>query len=415
MNFLFIHQNFPGQYQHIVRHLADQPGNRVIFVTQANDNDMVGVTRIVYSTPRSAAGAPHFFVREFDDAVRNGFAVLEACRVLAAQGFRPDIVIGHNGWGEVLFVKDIWPGVPVLGYFEFFYRSEGTDVGFDPEYPSHWSDPSRLRVKNAVNLLGLDAVDWGQTPTEWQRNQYPAERRDRLSVLHEGIDTDRAKPDPNAWIAIARLGLQLTSQDEVITYVSRNLEPYRGFHVFMRAIPEILKRRPKARIILVGGDDVSYGRPTPDGRSYRAVLLRELAGQIDLDRVHFLGRISHRLFVNVLQISSVHVYLTFPFVLSWSFLEAMSAGCLVLGSNTPSVTEVLRDGENGLLVDFFDRKGIADRIDAVLDHPDRMQALRDNARQTILEKYDLRSVALPNYLALIDRLVTGDLKSRASD
>jgi glycosyltransferase involved in cell wall biosynthesis len=411
LNFLFIHQNFPGQYQHVARHLANQPGNQVVFVTQGNDNEMVGISKVIYSTPRSAVGAPHLFVREFDDAVRNGFAVLEACRVLDAQGFRPDIIIGHNGWGEILFVKDIWPDVPLLGYFEFFYKATGTDVGFDPEYPSHWTDPARLRVKNSVNLLGLDVVDWGQTPTRWQWEQYPADRRDRISVVHEGIDTDRARPDPDAWLGIARLGLQLTRQDEVITYVSRNLEPYRGFHIFMRTIPEILRRRPNARIILVGGDDVSYGRPAPDGMRYRALMLRELEGQIDLDRVHFLGRVSHKMFVNVLQISSVHVYLTYPFVLSWSFLEAMSAGCLVVGSSTPSVTEVLRDGENGLVVDFFDRQGLADRIDAVLDHPDRMQALRDNARQTIIDQYDLRTVILPNYLELIDRVMNRELKA----
>jgi glycosyltransferase involved in cell wall biosynthesis len=413
LNFLFIHQNFPGQYQHVARHLANQPGNRVVFVSQDNDNEMSGIAKVVYSTPRSAVGAPHIFVREFDDAIRNGFAVLETCRVLDAQGFHPDIVIGHNGWGEILFIKDLWPDVPVLGYFEFFYKASGSDVGFDSEYPSHWTDAARLRVKNSVNLLGLDVVDWGQTPTRWQWEQYPVDRRDRISVIHEGIDTEKAKPDPDAWLGIARLGLQLTRQDEIITYVSRNLEPYRGFHIFMRTIPEILRRRPNARIILVGGDDVSYGRPAPDGMRYRQLLLQELEGKIDLDRVHFLGRVSHKMFVNVLQISSVHVYLTYPFVLSWSFLEAMSAGCLVLGSSTPSVKEVLRDGENGLLVDFFDQKGIADRIDEVLDHPDRMQSLRDNARQMIIDQYDLRNAILPSYLNLIDRVLSGELKNRA--
>ncbi len=407
MRFLFIHQNFPGQYQHVVRHLADQPENQVVFITQGNDNEMVGVSKVVYSTPRSAVGSPHIFVREFDDSVRNGFAVLEACRVLAAQGFRPDIVIGHNGWGEILFVKDVWPDVPLLGYFEFFYKAAGTDVGFDPEFPSNWIDGPRLRVKNAINLLGLDVVDWGQTPTEWQWTQYPADRRNHISVMHEGVDTDKARPDPNAWVAIDRLGLKLTRRDEVITYVARNLEPYRGFHIVMRTIPEILRRRPNARILLVGGDEVSYGRPPPDGTKYRSLLLRELEGKIDLDRVHFLGRVPHRLFVNILQISSVHLYLTYPFVLSWSFLEAMATGCLVLGSSTPSVTEVLKDGQNGLLVDFFDQKGIADRIDAVLDHPDRMQTLRDNARQTIIERYDLRTVTLPSYLKLIDTVIAG--------
>ncbi len=410
MKFLFIHQNFPGQYQHVVRHLADQPDNRVAFITQGNENEMLGVTKVVYSTPRSAVGSPHIFVQDFDDAVRNGFAVLEACRLLDAQGFRPDVVIGHNGWGEILFVKDLWPDIPLLGYFEFFYKAAGTDVGFDPEFPPHWTDAPRLRIKNAVNLLGLDTADWGQTPTEWQWSQYPADKRGHISILHEGVDTGKAKPNPDAWLTIPRLGLRLTRQDEVVTYVARNLEPYRGFHIAMRALPEILRRRPNAHILFVGGDDISYGRPAPGGLKYRKMLTDELAGRIDTDRVHFLGRVPHNVFVNVLQISSVHLYLTYPFVLSWSFLEAMSAGCLVVGSSTPSVMEVLRDGENGLLVDFFDRQGIADRIDAVFEHPDRMQTLRDNARRTIVERYDLKTVILPNYLKLIDRVASGELE-----
>jgi glycosyltransferase involved in cell wall biosynthesis len=349
----------------------------------------------------------HPFVREFDDAVRNGFAVAETCRILETQGFKPDIVIGHNGWGEILFVKDVWPDVPVLGYFEFFYQARGLDVGFDPEYPANWADAPRLRIKNSVNLVGLDAVDWGQTPTVWQWKLYPVDRRDRISIIHEGVDTDAVKPDADAWVLLTRQGIRLTQEDEVVTYISRNLEPYRGFHIFMRAVPEILRRRPKARILVIGGDEVSYGVPAPAGTTYRELASREISDQADFERIHFLGKIPHTLFVNVLQISSAHVYLTYPFVLSWSMLEAMAAGCLVISSSTPSVTEVLRDGENGMLVDFFDHIGIADRVDAVLDHPDRMQSIRDRARQTIIENYDLRTVTLPRYLSLIDRLLVG--------
>ncbi len=407
MNFLFIHQNFPGQYQHVVRYLADQPGNRVVFITQNNDNHMVGVAKVVYDPPPVGPDGRHPFVREFDDAVRNGFAVAETCRILETQGFKPDIVIGHNGWGEILFVKDVWPDVPVLGYFEFFYQARGLDVGFDPEYPANWADAPRLRIKNSVNLVGLDAVDWGQTPTVWQWKLYPVDRRDRISIIHEGVDTDAVKPDADAWVLLTRQGIRLTQEDEVVTYISRNLEPYRGFHIFMRAVPEILRRRPKARILVIGGDEVSYGVPAPAGTTYRELASREISDQADFERIHFLGKIPHTLFVNVLQISSAHVYLTYPFVLSWSMLEAMAAGCLVISSSTPSVTEVLRDGENGMLVDFFDHIGIADRVDAVLDHPDRMQSIRDRARQTIIENYDLRTVTLPRYLSLIDRLLVG--------
>ncbi len=407
MKFLFIHQNFPGQYQHVVRHLADQPDNQVVFITQATPNVMKGVGLAIYSTPEVTVEGIHPFIRDLDKGLRNGIGVADTCRVLEGQGFRPDIVIGHNGWGEILFVKDVWPDVPLLGYFEFFYRLDGSDVGFDPEYPSMWPDGPRLRTMNAGNLLGLEAADWGQTPTRWQWSQYPADRRNRISIVHEGVDTSVAKPDAEAWIQFGTPPIRLTRRDEVITYVSRNLEPYRGFHVFMRALPEILRRRPRAHVVVIGGDEVSYGRPPPAGTTYREMLLREVGDRIDLGRVHFVGKIPHSIFINVLQVSSVHIYLTYPFVLSWSFMEAMAAGCLVVASSTPPVTEVMNHGENGLLVDFHDQIGLADRIEAVLDHPDRMQDIRDRARRTIIEGYDLRTIALPRYLRLIENVRTG--------
>jgi len=201
-------------------------------------------------------------------------------------------------------------------------------------------------------------------------------------------------------------GRVISKDVELITYVSRNLEPYRGFHTVMRALPEILRRRPKAQVLMLGGDDVSYGRRLPAGETYRQKMLAEVP--VDPARVHFLGRISYDGFVGVLRASAVHIYLTYPFVLSWSMLEAMSCGCLVIGSATPPVQEVIRDRENGLLVDFFSTQQIADRVEEVLDHPNRMQALRDAARQTIVERYDLRRVCLPQLADLLNRLVAGE-------
>jgi len=410
LNYLFIHQNFPGQYQHVVRHLADRPQNRVFFITQPNTNEMRGVTKLVYPVDEAAAGALHPFLPEFDQAVRNGLGVAELCRGLEAKGIRPDVIVGHAGWGETLFLKDVWPDVPLLGYCEFYYHLAGSDVGFDPEYPAHWIDGPRLRTKNAINHLALEAIDWGQTPTLWQQAQYPAPLRRAISVIHEGVDTDVAKPDPDAWIQLQRTGVKLSAGDEVITFVSRNLEPYRGFHIFMRALPALLKRRPNAQVLIVGADGVSYGRAAPTGTTYREMLLAEVGGEIDFDRVHFLGQISHGLFINILQLSAVHVYLTYPFVLSWSFMEAMAVGCLVVGSATTPVMEVLQDGQNGLLVDFFDGPGLVERIDEALSDPERMQALRANARQTILDQYDLKTVTLPAYLSLIDDVAAGRLR-----
>ena len=404
MNLLFIHQNFPGQFVHAARHLA-QAGHEVCFITQPRSGRIDGVRKLEYRPP-SAAGNAHPHVHELENGIANGLAVASLCEWLGRDGFVPDVVIGHNGWGEILYVKDVWPQTRLLGYFEFFYRSVGSDVDFDPEFPPEADAPVRLRTRNAINLLGLDAVDWGQSPTEWQRSQYPQPYRDRITVVHEGVDTSLVKPDPTArlWLSSGRC---LSRSDEIVTYSARDLEPYRGFHVLMRALPEVLEQRPQAQVLIVGGDGVSYGRRPEQAASYPAQLLAELDGRLDLRRVHFLGRLPYQQYLTVLQISTVHVYLTYPFVLSWSLLEAMSAECLVIGSRTPPVEEVVRDGENGALVDFFDVDGLADRITAALaQKTDGVNnRIRAAARETVITRYDANAVCLPAYMDLLRSLL----------
>lgn len=409
MIYLFIHQNFPGQYKNLVRHYADRPGNTVYFITQPNDNVMGGVNKLVYRLERPAQVNCHPLAVDLDEAIRTGAGVADLCRTLKRENIHPDVIVGHSGWGETMFVKDVFPDVPLLAYFEFFYHPKGVDVGFDPEFSSIFSDPARLRTRNAVNLMAFDAADWGHTPTRWQQSLYPPEMRQRITMIHEGVDTTSVRPNAEAWIKLARRDQILTRDDELITYVARNLEPYRGFHVFMRALPTIQRRRPRSHTIIVGGDGVSYGYPPLPGTTYREMMLREVGAELDLDRIHFLGQVPYDIYLSILQISSVHVYLTYPFVLSWSFIEAMSAGCVILGSATPPVTEVLEDGVNGLAVDFFSTEAIADRIDEVLDHPDRMQVLRDRARATAVKRYDLKTRQLPRWERLIEDVIDGRL------
>jgi glycosyltransferase involved in cell wall biosynthesis len=411
---LFIHQNFPAQYRHIVRHLADKPDVSVYFISQKNDNAMRGVETITYALPPIPPLNCHRFTIDFDLAVRHGMAVVEACKYLISRGIKPDVICGHSGWGELIFVKDVFPDVPILSYFEFYYHMQDVDVGFDPEFPPAPDDSFRLRARNAVGLLTFDAIDWGNTPTRWQRQVHPPEMRSRISVLHEGVDTDLVRPDPEAWLGLARGGERLTPRDEVVTYVARNLEPYRGFHIFMRAAREILRRRPRTHILIVGGDGVSYGAAAPGGAAWRQVMLDEL-GLAGEARLHFLGQISHEAFVKLLQVSSAHVYLTYPFVLSWSFVEAMAAGCAVIGSDTPPVMEVLKDGENGLAVDFFSHEAIADHVDAILDDPDRRADLRLAARETAVRDFDLNTRLLPRWMTLIDDLIAGRRPALTAD
>jgi len=415
MKFLFIHQNFPGQYVHLVRHLAAQGGHQIYFITQPNSVEMMGVRKVTYPKDERSRINCHAYSVEFDRAVYAASMVAELCRELRSGGFSPDVVIGHSGWGETMFVKDVFPDAPLLANFEFYYHYRGIDVGFDPEFASIFQDPSRLRTRNTTNLLAFEAADWGHSATQWQRSLYPPAMRARISAIHEGVDTDIVRPNPQATFRLPGSTRALTRRDEVITYVARNLEPYRGFHIFMRSLPEILRRRRRAQVVIAGGDGVSYGMPPPPKSSFREMMLLELGEKLDLSRVHFVGRLDYHEYLNLLQVSSVHVYLTYPFVLSWSFIEAMASGCLIVGSRTPPVLEVLQEGVNGLSVDFFAHGALTELIDAALARPTAMQHLRNAARATAVSQYDLKKVLLPRWERLIAGLILGQQPAQLED
>lgn len=414
MKVLFVHQNFPGQYLHLARRLAADPANEIVAITQRKDVRLPGVRTVVYAPARPVASQTHRYAVDLEAGILNAQQVVRAAMQLRELGFVPDVMMGHNGWGEIWFLKDVFPNSPLIGYFEFFYRLRGSDVGFDPAVASKFDDGPRLRIKNAGNLLGLDAVDVAQTPTRWQREQFPSPYQSLLEEIHDGIDTGIACPNAHAVIQLAKAGIELKAGDEVVTYVARNLERYRGFPSFMRSLPRILSERPKARVLIVGGNDASYGaRPAKD-TTLREQMLQELGSRIDPQRVHFLGKVPHSSFVKILQVSMAHVYLTYPFVLSWSMLEALSAGCLVVGSKTAPVEEVIRDGDNGVLADFFSPDDIADRVIAALKFPEEHQAIRERARLHVLAHYDLNSVCLPAQMLMLDRVRQQSIGSRQS-
>lgn len=407
MNYLFVHQNMPGQYKHICQRLAADKDNTVVFITKREGMELPGVKKVLYKPHREPAESTHRYIRDAERGILHGQEVARKAVALKAQGFTPDIIIGHPGWGETLYLKDVFPDTPLLNFFEFYYHAVGADVGFDPQAQITLDTHCRIRTKNIVQFLGLESADAGMSPTYWQFEQYPPEFRHKISVIHDGIDTQVCAPDPDATIEIKNTdgaATTLKQGDEVVTFVVRNLEPYRGFPQFMRAAETILKRRPKAHIIIIGGDDVSYGRALPEGQTYRKQMLAEV--DLDMSRVFFLGRVPYAIYLKVIKVSGVHVYLTFPFVLSWSMLEAMSAGCALVASATAPVTEVVEDGVNGLLFDFFDHGAIAERVDEVLDHKDRMATLRKKARQTIVQTYELEK-CLAEQFKLIDNLIGG--------
>jgi glycosyltransferase involved in cell wall biosynthesis len=342
----------------------------------------------------------------WEEATGNGFgAALAAKELETKEGFKPDIVIGHVGWGELTFIKQIWPDVPVIGLFEFYYNLGGGLVGFDPDEPISDHTPFLMQARNAVPLANIETVDMGHCPTFWQRDQFPSSFHDRMYVCHDGIRTDKLRPNPKVTLGLGRLGRELTRDDEVITYVARNLEKARGFHVFMRALPGILKERPNARVLIVGGNDTSYGGKSKHRGGLRAEMEAEVGADVDWNRVHFLGQVPYPDYQKTIQISRCHIYLTMPFVLSWSLLESMSMGAVIVASDVAPVREAITDGETGLLVDFFDHNAIASRVVDVLARPEEFAHLRQAARDHVIEKYDFLTRCLPQHIAQINALV----------
>lgn len=403
-NILFIHQNYPGQYRRLSQHLLTQPDFRIAAIGQKHAPSLPGVMTANYQYDKPQGKSDNPFVRELDNAMFNGKGALESLALLRKNGFEPDIVFAHPAWGESMFIKDALPKVPLIHFCEFFYRYEGADCCFDPEFPLGATDVEtrmRVRQRNALHLLNIDGCDLGIAPTRWQKSVFPPEYLSKIRVLHEGIDVEALTPPEKPEFRLPD-GRVLTKDDEVVTYVARNLEPYRGFHIFMRAVQEIQRRRPNCHVLIAGGDDVSYGRRLPAPETWRERLLKEVS--IDPARTHFLGVLPYASYKALLHVSSAHIYLTYPFVLSWSMLESMAAGCLLIGSDTAPVREVISDGKNGLLVDFFSHQAVADRVDEVLAHPDRMAGIRRAAREHVAHRYHLQD-SLAAYRALIHEFV----------
>lgn len=404
MNFLFLHQNFPGQFRHVAKKLAEDPNNKVFAIGEIDNirnkpSLHPNIKIFGYETNSRSSKETHHYIRDFEKHIRRGQSAFRLTMELKNKGFYPDVVVVHPGWGESLFIKDIFPDARHINYFEYYYQGVGGDVGFDPEFPCTLDDQLKARIKNSTQLISLVSSDQGLSPTQWQKERYPTEFHSKIRVIHEGIDTNYVKPDPGAWIKIGEKKYEVG--DEIVTYVARNLEPYRGFHCFMRAIPTLQSLRPNAQIVIVGGDDVSYGRRPVNFSTYRQQYSEELNQKIDWSKVHFLGKLPYTDYLTILQISAAHIYLTYPFVLSWSMLEAMSAGCILISSATAPVKEVINDGENGFLIDFFDSHHLAEKIADILNAPEKYSKIRELARKTIIDKYDLFSHCLPKMIDFI--------------
>ncbi len=402
MRYLFVHQNFPGQFLHLIRRLREEGGHELVFISEPNNTQLAGVRRVVYGMPDYVVDAVHPHARDWDRAVRRAEQVAIVARNLKALGFKPDIIIGHHGWGELLDLNQVFPGVPILGYFEFYYGTDGADVGFDPEFPADAVQRLRIPGMNHVNHAALALGQHGQTPTRYQLTRYPAWAQPGIHLLEEGVSLDDLAPDPALRRRRFAIGdFTVGPGDRLVTYVARNLEPYRGYHTMLRALPSLLKRKD-IKVVLVGGDEVSYGPRLATG-SWRDHYLREMQGQYDTSRVLLPGQVPYDVYRGLLKRSDVHVYLTYPFVVSWSLREALGAGCALVAADVEPVREFITHGETGLLTPALDPAKLADNVLTLLEDRPLAEALRHRARAWA-EQHLRMEAYLDAYQALIGQI-----------
>jgi len=399
MKILFLHRDFPAQFQHIATELAKDPRNMVLFITTNTTKQIPGVIKIPYNVQPSNPDSSSPYLKLYEECVIHGQAVANIAIALKQKEIIPDIIYA-SPWGSAMYMKDIFPDVPLLCYAEWFANADGADIGFngqivDEEYRI------KLRCNNSHYLIDLYSCDGALSPTQWQKSQFPKEFQDKIKVLHDGIDTDICKPNENATFIIKDKNLELTSKDEIVTYATRGMEPYRGFPQFMLAVEELLTKRPNCHFVIAGMDKAFYG-PSLENETFKGLILKKL--NLDMKRVHFVGTLEFEEYISLLQISSAHAYLTYPYVLSWSFLEAMSTGCCMIASDTQPVLEVMKDNYNGLLFNFSNVEQLVEKIEYALElkinNPDKIEEIRKNARQTVIDKYALKDL-LPQHIEFI--------------
>ncbi len=403
MHVLFSHQNFPAQFGHIARHLVRSQGWTCSFVSQTPPGEWHGVRKIQYKTTGGARETTHYCSRTFENGVWHTHGVYEACKGIP--DLQPDLIVGHSGFGSTLFLRELYPDAPVVNYFEYFYRAHDSDLDFLPNNGAQELDYLRSYTRNAMILLDLVNCRAAYSPTEFQRGLFPSELRPKIDVIFDGIETDVFTRRPGLPRKIA--GQDISRTTRIVTYVSRGLESMRGFDVFMKAAKRIYTSYSDVLFVVVGSDRVCYGGDEKHitHKTYREHVLAQ--DEYDLSKFLFTGTIPVPTLVEILSLSDLHIYLTVPFVLSWSLMNALSCGCVVLGSNTAPVREMITEGENGLLVDFFDDQELAKRAVEVLRDPETFRPLAERGAALIRDHYALE-VTLPKLVALFEKARRGE-------
>ena len=416
MKLLFVHRAFPGQFVNLIKPLRSRgdyiialgENNLVNSKQQALADKFIGYEVLKGNTPNIPAG-----LLDVESKVLRAKAAAKSLEKYIDNGLNPDLIITHSGWGESIFLGHIFPNIPQIHFLEYYYGAKEGDMAFEDilmkdrkTYGFNWRTMALAQIKSFPLLSSLESMTWGVAPTKFQLSQFPKRIQEKSSVIHDGIDVQFAKPNNSASFDLPN-GLTLNYGDQVITFVNRTFEPYRGIHVFLKSLIDIQRQNPKVQTILVGKDtpNVSYGAHRDDGKGWLTFLKEEIGNDLDWSRIHSIGCIKHSSLINLFQITSAHVYLTYPFVLSWSMLEAMSCGSIVIGSRTKPVEEVITHSKNGFLVDFSDTELLAKQILYVLDNQDKCTSIRDSARQTVLEKYE-RNTCIRSRISMIDKILT---------
>lgn len=400
MHVLYVHPNFPAQFGHVAARLIREHGWRCTFVSQTNPGTVAGIRKIQYRLAGGATERTHYFSRTFENSIWHAAGVHEALQPLRTS-VRPDLIVGHSGFGSTLFLPELFPDAPVINHFEYFYHPHNSDMDFRPEWPVAEEDVLRSRARNAMILLDLEYCAAGYSPTRFQHALFPEAYRSKVRVIHDGVDTSFWRRRPVDGRVIEQLGIP--PETRVVTYVSRGLEAMRGFDIFMQMAKRVYHAYPDVVFLVVGAERVAYGgdlKHVPE-KSFKEHVLKQ--DRYDLERIRFLGNVKPQVLVHLLSLSDLHVYLTVPFVLSWSVLNAMACGCTVLASDTAPVREVIADGGNGILRDFFDVDGLAAAALEVLKDPDAFRDLGRQAERTIAAGYSLDAV-LPRMLALYEEV-----------
>lgn len=403
MHVLFVHKNFPAQFGHIAARLVKQ-GHQATFVSETAPGTVAGIRKIHYRVQGGATPQTHYCSRTFENATWHAAAVYEALKPDAA-AIQPDLIVGHSGFGSTVFLPELFPDTPIVNYFEYYYRPHGSDLDFRADRTRSAWDFLRSRTRNAMMLLDLETCQAGSTPTLYQRSLFPATYTAKLRVIHDGIPTDFWQ---RRTVTDRQIGGRVLGPDtRVVTYVSRGMETMRGFDIFMQVAKRIYEAYPDVCFLVVGSDRVCYGDDLDVAKAHGFSTYKEYVlaqDTYDLDRILFLGQVEPDELVRIFSLSDLHIYLTAPFVLSWSLLDAMSCGCTILASDTAPVREVLRDGENGLLRGFFDVEGLTTAALQVLEDPKAYRSLGVAAAASIRERYDLAttlSITLDYYQEVI--------------